>query len=95
MSRTAVTEILVEMGLTIQASAANSILQKLERKISVNEHCYTSEPCLTIKLGMGLLAAIDSLSYSFGSIRSRIFHVLGNRTAKCLCRSWSPWFKTV
>jgi hypothetical protein len=63
MSRTAVTEILVEMGLTIQASAANSILQKLERKVSVNEHCYTSELCLTIKLGMGLLAAIDSLLF--------------------------------
>jgi hypothetical protein len=87
MSRTAVAEIPVEMGLTIQASVANSILQKLERKISVNKHCYTSELCLTIKFGMGLLAAIDSLSYSFGSIRSRVFHVLGNHTAKCLCES--------
>jgi hypothetical protein len=84
MSRTAVTKILVELAWTIQASVANSVLQKLERKISVNKHCYTSELCLTIKLGMGLLAAIDSLSCSFGSIRSRVFHVLGNHMAHCL-----------
>lgn len=71
MSRTAVTKILVELGLTVQASVANSILQKLERKISVRKHCFSSEHCLSIKFGMGLLAAIDSLSCSFGSIRSK------------------------
>jgi hypothetical protein len=95
MSRTAVTEILTEMGLIIQASVVNSVLQKLERKISVNKHCYTSELCLAIKFGMSLLAAIDSFSYFFGSIRSRVFHVIDNHTEKCLRGSWSPWFKTV
>jgi hypothetical protein len=84
MSRTAVTKILVELGWTIQATVANSILQKVERKISVNKHCCMSELCLSIKFGMGLLAAIGSLSCSSGSIRSRVFHGLGNHTANCL-----------
>jgi hypothetical protein len=94
MSHTAVTKILAELGLTIEASVANSILQKLESKMSVNKYCYSSELCLTIKFVMGLSTAIDSLSYSFSSIRSGGFHVLGNHAAKCLRGSWSPLLKT-
>jgi hypothetical protein len=44
---------------------------------------------------MGLLAAIDNLSYTFGSTSSRVFHVLDNHTAKCLCGSCNPWVKAV
>jgi UDP-N-acetylglucosamine:LPS N-acetylglucosamine transferase len=95
MSHTAVTKILAELGLTIQASAANSILQKLELKISVNKHCYSSELCLTIKFGLGLLTAIHSLSYCFGSIRWGVFHVLGNYAANAYAEAGVPCLKPV
>lgn len=42
---------------------------------------------------MGLLAAIDNLSYSFGSIRSMVFHVLDNHTAKSCAEAGSLGLK--